>query len=85
MPTTKISTTSILSKLKIKSLNEMQLASIEAIDKNNDVLLLSATGSGKTLAYLLPLLKLLNAANTTSLLLPLCRQQKFPQIAFYQN
>ena len=33
MPTTKISTTSILSKLKIKSLNEMQLASIEAIDK----------------------------------------------------
>jgi Lhr-like helicase len=49
MPTTKISTNSILSKLKIKSLNEMQLASIEAIDKNNNVLLLSATGSGKTL------------------------------------
>src|SRR6187455_1673069 len=66
MPTTKISTTSILSKLKIKSLNEMQLASIEAIDKNNNVLLLSATGSGKTLAYLLPLLKLLNAANTNT-------------------
>jgi len=47
MSTTKI-TTSILSKLKIKSLNEMQLASIEAIYKNNNVLLLSATGSGKT-------------------------------------
>ena len=44
----------------------MQLASIEAIDKNNNVLLLSATGSGKTLAYLLPLLKLLNAANTNT-------------------
>ncbi len=59
----KISTESILSKLKIKSLNEMQLASIEAIRKNNNVLLLSATGSGKTLAYLLPLIKLLNPAN----------------------
>src|SRR5215204_2747931 len=66
MPTTKISTNSILSKLKIKALNEMQLASIEAIDKNNNVLLLSATGSGKTLAYLLPLIKLLNPANTNT-------------------
>src|SRR6186713_132943 len=66
MPTTKISTTSILSKLKIRSLNEMQLASIEAIDKNNNVLLLSATGSGKTLAYLLPVIKLLNPANTNT-------------------
>ena len=44
----------------------MQLASIEAIDKNNNVLLLSATGSGKTLAYLLPLIKLLNPANTNT-------------------
>ncbi len=42
----------------------MQLASIEAVDKNNNVLLLSATGSGKTLAYLLPLIKLLNAEST---------------------
>src|SRR5215204_4195679 len=66
MPTTKISTNSILSKLKIKSLNEMQQASIEAIDKNNNVLLLSATGSGKTLAYLLPLIKLLNPVNTNT-------------------
>jgi superfamily II DNA/RNA helicase len=66
MPTKNISTESILSKLKIKTLNQMQLASIEAIDKHNNVLLLSATGSGKTLAYLLPLLKLLNPANTNS-------------------
>jgi ATP-independent RNA helicase DbpA len=66
MPTTKISTNSILSKLKIRSLNEMQLASIEAIDKNSNVLLLSATGSGKTLAYLLPVIKLLNPANTNT-------------------
>jgi superfamily II DNA/RNA helicase len=63
MPTEIFSADSILSKLKIKSLNEMQLASIEAIDQNNNILLLSATGSGKTLAYLLPLIKLLNTAN----------------------
>lgn len=41
----------------------MQLASIEAVDDNDNVLLLSATGSGKTLAYLLPVLKLMDAAN----------------------
>jgi superfamily II DNA/RNA helicase len=55
---------SILSKLKIKALNEMQQAAIEAIEKQQNVLLLSATGSGKTLAYLLPLLKLLNPSKT---------------------
>jgi superfamily II DNA/RNA helicase len=64
MPTTNISTDNILSKLKIKALNEMQLASIEAIGKQNNTLLLSATGSGKTLAYLLPLIKLIDPANT---------------------
>lgn len=42
----------------------MQLASIEAIDQHNNTVLLSATGSGKTLAYLLPVIKLLNPANT---------------------
>jgi superfamily II DNA/RNA helicase len=63
MPTTKTSTSSILSRLKIKSLNEMQLAAKDAIDKNKNVLLLSATGSGKTLAYLLPLIKLLKPEN----------------------
>ena len=56
----------ILEKLKIRSLNEMQLASIEAIDKNNNVLLLSDTGSGKTLAFLLPLIKLLNPTTTST-------------------
>jgi superfamily II DNA/RNA helicase len=64
MPNTKNSTDSILAKLKIKSLNEMQLASIEAIKENSDILLLSATGSGKTLAFLLPLIKLLDPADT---------------------
>ena len=42
----------------------MQLSSVEAIGKHNNVLLLSATGSGKTLAYLLPLIKLVDPAIT---------------------
>ncbi len=66
MPGKKKSIETILEKLKIKSLNEMQLASIEAIDKNNNVLLLSDTGSGKTLAFLLPLIKLLNSTTTST-------------------
>jgi len=52
---------SILTHLKIKELNEMQLASLEASStQNQDIILLSATGSGKTLAFLLPLLKSLD-------------------------
>ena len=50
----------ILSKLKIDALNEMQLASLETISANNNVMLLSTTGSGKTLAFLLPILQLLD-------------------------
>lgn len=53
----------ILSRLRIDQLNEMQLASIEASKKDQDVVLLSDTGSGKTLAFLLPVLQLLDAAN----------------------
>jgi superfamily II DNA/RNA helicase len=49
-----------LDRLKIKSLNEMQLAAIDALDINNEVVLLSATGSGKTLAFLLPVLNSLD-------------------------
>ena len=66
MHTSTISAENILAKLKIKSLNEMQLASIETISANNNTLLLSATGSGKTLAFLLPILKLLNPATATT-------------------
>lgn len=66
MPTKKNHTGSILSKLKIKSLNEMQEAAIHAIDEHTDILLLSSTGSGKTLAFLLPLIKLLTPACNTS-------------------
>lgn len=58
-----ISTKDILANLKIDSLNEMQRASLDANQKFNDVILLSATGSGKTLAFLLPVLELLDAAN----------------------
>lgn len=52
----KTSYNSILSNLKIKELNEMQLASLEANKVAQDIILLSATGSGKTLAFLLPVL-----------------------------
>lgn len=56
-----IKTADILSNLSIDQLNEMQLASVDAIKKNDAVILLSATGSGKTLAFLLPLVQSLNA------------------------
>ncbi len=46
----------ILQKLKIEALNDMQLATIEASQQENDIILLSPTGTGKTLAFLLPLL-----------------------------
>lgn len=53
----------ILSRLDIDALNEMQKASIEANEKQDNLVLLSATGSGKTLAFLLPILQLLDPAN----------------------
>jgi len=53
-----MSFTKILSLFKIDSLNEMQDATIAAISKPNDVVLISPTGSGKTLAFLLPLLEM---------------------------
>ncbi len=56
MPETNYSIEKLLSNLKIDALNEMQLAAIDTIEKNNNVLLLSSTGSGKTLAFLIPLL-----------------------------
>lgn len=49
----------ILSHFNIKELNEMQKATLEAIPKPNDVVLVSPTGSGKTLGFLLPILQLL--------------------------
>ncbi len=52
----------ILSNLKIKELNGMQEAAIEAAANSNEVVLLSDTGSGKTLAFLIPVLEGLNDA-----------------------
>jgi len=49
-----------LENLNIASLNEMQLATIEAAKKLKDLVLVSPTGSGKTLAFLLPVLSSLN-------------------------
>ncbi|MBC7886935.1 MAG: DEAD/DEAH box helicase [Ferruginibacter sp.] len=60
MQTNNISPETILSNLKIDTLNEMQLASIKANEESDNVILLSTTGSGKTLAYLLPLVQLLS-------------------------
>lgn len=66
MSTKNVSIPAILDKLKIKSLNEMQETALETVEKEDNLLLLSATGSGKTLAFLLPLMNRLNATATTS-------------------
>jgi len=46
----------MLSRLRIDELNELQLASLEAGQRDQDLILLAATGSGKTLGFLLPVL-----------------------------
>ncbi|HEY9362205.1 MAG TPA: DEAD/DEAH box helicase, partial [Chitinophagaceae bacterium] len=53
----------ILSQLDIEKLNPMQVAAIEAIQLQQDVILLSATGSGKTLAFLIPITQSLDPLN----------------------
>jgi len=49
-----------LTSIGIDMLNPMQLAALDANEKDKDIILLSPTGSGKTLAYLLPVLMSLN-------------------------
>ena len=66
MSTTLFSIDDTLSNLNIKSLNDMQLASIEAININNETVLLSDTGSGKTLAFLLPIAQHLDQKSKTT-------------------
>lgn len=53
-------TASILEKIGIAKLNEMQEQTAEAINANDNTVLISPTGSGKTLAFLLPILSLLD-------------------------
>lgn len=60
MQSTSFSISDALAQLKIKSLNEMQQASLEANASNDSVVLLADTGSGKTLAFLLPVAQLLD-------------------------
>ncbi|MEO8960426.1 MAG: DEAD/DEAH box helicase [Ginsengibacter sp.] len=63
MKTKKYDLENILTHLKIDTLNEMQLASLEANKKSEDIIILSATGSGKTLAFLLPILENIEPGN----------------------
>lgn len=60
------STQTILNNLRIEALNEMQEATINAIEQQPNLILLSPTGSGKTLAFLLPLVHSLDASNRKS-------------------
>ena len=55
---------SMLTKLGVAQLNEMQLAAHKSIIENKNVLLLSPTGSGKTLAFLLPIFELMQQGKT---------------------
>ncbi len=59
MNTENQTTTSLLFNLRIDNLNEMQIATQDAIMNEKNTLLLSPTGSGKTLAFLLPVFRLL--------------------------
>ncbi len=79
MQQSKFSTEKILSGLKIKELNEMQVAAIEAIGQHNEVILLSATGSGKTLAFLLPTLELLDTDNKSTQVLIIVPSRELAQ------
>ena len=60
MNITEQNTSQFLERLKIKSLNEMQVSAISSAENNKEIILLSATGSGKTLAFLLPVLNSLD-------------------------
>jgi superfamily II DNA/RNA helicase len=55
-------TAQILQHIGIPQLNPMQVESMDAIRKNENIILLSATGSGKTLAFLLPVAESLDAS-----------------------
>ncbi len=52
----------ILANVGIDALNEMQVASMEAVGQDKDIILLSSTGTGKTIAFLLPLYQIMDGA-----------------------
>ena len=56
-------TRKVLDTLKIDALNPMQEAALDAVHKEDSVIILSATGSGKTLAFLLPIIHCLDSSN----------------------
>jgi superfamily II DNA/RNA helicase len=56
-------TRKVLDTLKIDNLNPMQEAALDAAQKEDSIIILSATGSGKTLAFLLPILHRLDSTN----------------------
>ena len=62
---------SLLSPLRINELNQLQSASLEVAQQDQDLVLLSDTGSGKTLGFLLPILALMDekAAGTQALVI----------------
>jgi ATP-independent RNA helicase DbpA len=66
MNTGQVDIPQILSFLKIKELNEMQLTVLEANKNDQDIILLSDTGSGKTLGFLLPLLEMMEPGNKST-------------------
>lgn len=51
----------IMHKLGIEQLNDMQRDAHKAISTKDDILLLSGTGTGKTVAFLLPILETLDS------------------------
>jgi len=58
-------TASVLANLGITALNPMQEAAGRTIAQDHDTVLVAPTGSGKTIAFLLPILGLLKANQTT--------------------
>lgn len=68
--------TTVLANLKIKELNVMQQAVLEAAGEHKELLVLANTGSGKTLGFLLPILQRLqpDIAHTQALVVAPSRE-----------
>jgi len=66
----------ILANLRIDELNPLQTAALQAVQQDQDLILLSDTGSGKTLAFLLPILALMDekTAGTQALVIAPSRE-----------